>query len=202
MMLPYQVTMIPVFLIFTRIGWANTLKPLWIGAFFAPPFYLFLLRQFFLTIPRDLEDAAKIDGCSYFGIYSRIMLPLIRPAITSVVIFQFMAAWNDFMGPLIYIQDRELATLSPALQAFRSAHKAEWSLLMAGARSILSTHWNVSVESSASFCIRFYEEWLLNGLSRAQAWRKTVLSQIDNNKVFDGDKAYSWAAFSLAGDWR
>jgi len=131
MMLPYQVTMIPVFLIFTRIGWVNTLRPLWIAGFFAPPFYVFLLRQFFLTIPKDLEDAAKIDGCSYFGIYVRVMLPLIKPAITSVVIFQFMAAWNDFVGPLIYIQDRELATLSLALQAFQSAHEAEWSLLMA-----------------------------------------------------------------------
>jgi len=131
MMLPYQVTMIPLFLIFTRIGWVNTLRPLWIGAFFAPAFYVFLLRQFFLTIPKDLEDAAKIDGCGYFGIYARVMLPLIKPAVISVVIFQFMAAWNDFLGPLIYIQDRDLATLSLALQAFQSIHGAEWSLLMA-----------------------------------------------------------------------
>jgi ABC-type glycerol-3-phosphate transport system permease component len=130
-MLPSQVTMIPLFLIFTRIGWVNTLRPLWIGAFFAPAFYVFLLRQFFLTIPKDLEDAAKIDGCGYFGIYARVMLPLIKPAVISVVIFQFMAAWNDFLGPLIYIQDRDLATLSLALQAFQSIHGAEWSLLMA-----------------------------------------------------------------------
>lgn len=78
----------------------------------------------------------------------------------------------------------------------------EWSLLMAGARSVLSTHWEVPAESSAAFCIRFYEEWLLKGLSRAQAWRNAVLSQLDGNKIFDGDQAYNWAAFSLAGDWR
>jgi hypothetical protein len=78
----------------------------------------------------------------------------------------------------------------------------EWSLLMAGARSVLSTHWNIPVESSAAFCIRFYEEWLLNGLSRAQAWRMAVLSQMGDNTPFDGDQAYRWAAFSLAGDWR
>ncbi len=131
MMLPYHVTMIPVFLIFTRIGWVNTLRPLWIGSFFAPAFYVFLLRQFFLTIPKDLEDAAKIDGCGYFRIYAQIMLPLIRPAIISVVIFQFMAAWNDFIGPLIYVQDRKLVTLSLALQAFQSGHESEWRLLMA-----------------------------------------------------------------------
>jgi tetratricopeptide (TPR) repeat protein len=78
----------------------------------------------------------------------------------------------------------------------------EWSLLMAGAASVLSTHWNIPVESSADFCIRFYEEWLLNGTSRAQAWRNAVLSQMDDNKGFEGDRAYRWAAFSLAGDWR
>lgn len=78
----------------------------------------------------------------------------------------------------------------------------EWSLLMAGARSVLSTHWNIPVEGSADFCIRFYEEWLLNGLSRAQAWRNAVLSQLDDNKAFEGEQAYHWAAFSLAGDWR
>jgi hypothetical protein len=78
----------------------------------------------------------------------------------------------------------------------------EWSLLIAGARSVLSTHWNIPVEGSAAFCIRFYEEWLLNGVSRAQAWRNTVLSQMDDKKPFEGDQAYRWAAFSLAGDWR
>ena len=78
----------------------------------------------------------------------------------------------------------------------------EWSLLMGGARSVLSTHWNIPVESSADFSIRFYEEWLLSGLSRAQAWRNAILSQMHDNKAFEGEQAYHWAAFSLAGDWR
>jgi len=78
----------------------------------------------------------------------------------------------------------------------------EWSMLMAGASSVLSTHWYIPVDSSATFCINFYDKWLLNGLSRAQAWRSAVLDQMDDNKAFDGDRAYHWASFSLAGDWR
>ena len=78
----------------------------------------------------------------------------------------------------------------------------EWSLLIAGTNSVLSTHWNIPVESSADFCIRFYEEWLINRLSRAQAWRIAVLSLMDDSKPFDGKNAYNWASFSLAGDWR
>ncbi|MCX7919346.1 MAG: carbohydrate ABC transporter permease [bacterium] len=131
MMLPAQVTMIPIFLIFTKLGWVNTLKPLWVPAFLGNAFFIFLLRQFFLTIPTDLEDAAKIDGCSYFSIFVRIMLPLIRPAIATVVIFQFMGAWNDFLNPLIYIHDKDLMTLSLGLQSFFNLHGAEWSKLMA-----------------------------------------------------------------------
>jgi multiple sugar transport system permease protein len=107
MMIPPQVTMIPVFLIFKWLGWYNTLTPLWIGSFFGTAFYIFLLRQFMMGIPRDLEDSAKIDGCSYFGIYWRIILPLIKPAIATVGIFTFVNVWNDFMGPLIYLSHQE-----------------------------------------------------------------------------------------------
>ncbi|MFB3895438.1 MAG: carbohydrate ABC transporter permease [bacterium] len=131
MMLPAQVIMIPVFLIFTKLGWVNTLKPLWVPAFLGNAFFIFLLRQFFLTIPTDLEDAAKIDGCGYTTIFFRIMLPLIRPAIATVIIFQFMGAWNDFLNPLIYINDKELMTLSLGLESFFNLHSAEWSKLMA-----------------------------------------------------------------------
>lgn len=131
MMLPAQVTMIPVFLIFTKLGMVNTLKPLWLPTFFGTAFFIFLLRQFFLTIPRDLEDAAKIDGCGYLRIFWKIMLPLIKPALTAVVIFQFMWAWNDFLNPLIYIHDKDLMTLTIGLQSFNHLHGAEWSLLMA-----------------------------------------------------------------------
>ncbi len=131
MMLPAQVTMIPVFLIFTKLGWVNSFKPLWVPAFFGNAFFIFLLRQFFLTIPIDLEDAAKIDGCGYFKTFTQIMLPLIRPALAAIVIFQFMWTWNDFLNPLIYINDKNLMTLSIALESFLSLHGAEWSKLMA-----------------------------------------------------------------------
>jgi multiple sugar transport system permease protein len=131
MMLPAQVTMIPIFLIFAKLGWVNTLKPLWVPAFLGNAFFIFLLRQFFLTIPTDLEDAAKIDGCSYITIFFKIMLPLIRPAIATVIIFQFMGAWNDFLNPLIYINDKDLMTLSLGLQSFFNLHSTEWSKLMA-----------------------------------------------------------------------
>jgi len=131
MMLPVQVTMIPVFLIFSKLGMVNTLKPLWLPTFFGTAFFIFLLRQFFLTIPRDLEDAAKIDGCGYLRIFWKIMLPLIKPALTAVVIFQFMWTWNDFLGPLIYIYDKHLMTLTIGLQSFNHLHGSEWSLLMA-----------------------------------------------------------------------
>ncbi|MBN1351558.1 carbohydrate ABC transporter permease [candidate division KSB1 bacterium] len=131
MMLPHQVTMIPLYLIYSKIGWVNSLKPLWAPSFFGHAFFIFLLRQFYKTIPRDFMDAAKIDGCNYFQIYWKIMFPLVRPAIITIVIFQFMWSWNDFLGPLIYIHDRLLMTMSQALQALQSANSSEWSMLMA-----------------------------------------------------------------------
>ncbi|MBM3474622.1 MAG: ABC transporter permease subunit [Armatimonadetes bacterium] len=137
MMLPPQVTMVPVFLIVRKLHWYNTLTPLWLPSFFGSAFFIFLLRQFLMTIPRDLEDAAKIDGCSYFGLYWRIMLPLIRPALAAVAIFQFLGSWNDFMGPLIYINDLRLTPLSLGLFQFQQEHAAEWGMLMAG--SLLMT---------------------------------------------------------------
>ena len=133
MMLPGAVTMIPVFLIFKSLGWVDTLRPLWVPAFFGGAFNIFLLRQFFMTIPRELEDAAKIDGCSFFGIYSRIMLPLIKPALAAVIILTFMGAWNNFMGPLIYISSPEKMPMAYALQLFQSSHGGEYNLMMAAA---------------------------------------------------------------------
>jgi multiple sugar transport system permease protein len=133
MMLPAAVTMIPTFLIFRYFGWVDTLRPLWFPSFFAPPFFVFLLRQFFMTIPTELEDAARIDGCSYFRIYWSIMLPQIKPALAAVGIIHFLAVWNDFMGPLIYISSPEKMTGSYALQLFQSAHSGEWAMLMAAA---------------------------------------------------------------------
>jgi len=137
MMLPPQVTMVPVFLIVRNLHAYNTLVPLWLPSFFGSAFFIFLLRQFLMTIPRDLEDAAKIDGCSYFGLFWRIMLPLIRPALAAVAIFQFLGSWNDFMGPLIYLNDLRLTPLSLGLFQFQQEHAAEWGMLMAG--SLLMT---------------------------------------------------------------
>ena len=137
MMLPGAVTMIPVFLIFRTLGWVDTLRPLWIPSFFGGAFSVFLLRQFFMTIPGDLEDAAKIDGCTYFGIYWRIMLPLIKPALAALTIMTFMGSWNNFMGPLIYINSPEKMPLAYALQLFQGAHGAEYGLLMAASTLVM-----------------------------------------------------------------
>jgi len=133
MMLPRQVTMIPVFIIFRALGWVNTFKPLIIPAFFGgSAFAIFLLRQFYMTIPVALDDAARIDGCSSFDIYWRIILPLAKPALATVSIFAFMYHWNDFMTPLIYINSMEKYTISLGLSNFSVMRGlTEWNLLMA-----------------------------------------------------------------------
>jgi len=131
MMLPGQVTMVPQFLIYRYLGWYNTLLPLWAPSFLGSAFFIFMLRQFMKSIPKDIEDAAKIDGCGYFGIYWRIMLPLIKPALAAVAIFTFMGAWNNFMGPLIYLNDERLYPLSLGIYQFRMEHSAEYSMMMA-----------------------------------------------------------------------
>jgi ABC-type glycerol-3-phosphate transport system permease component len=137
LMIPAQVTMIPVFLIFKSIGWYNTLRPLWVGSFFGSAFYIFLLRQFMRGIPTDLEDSAKIDGCGYLGIYARIILPLIKPALAAIGIFTFMGTWNDFMGPLIYLNDQRLYPLSLGLFALQVFQGGNYGLMMAA--SVLMT---------------------------------------------------------------
>jgi multiple sugar transport system permease protein len=128
MMIPFPVLMVSLFSIFrflgdhTPIQFLGTFKPLWIGSFFGSAFNVFLLRQFFMTIPVELSDAARIDGCSEFAIFWRIVLPLSRPALIVVALFTFMAAWNDFLGPLVYLQRPEQYTLALGLQAFQSQH--------------------------------------------------------------------------------
>jgi len=131
MILPAQVTLIPTFTIFKWLGWIGSIKPLVVPSFFGSAFSVFLLRQFFLTIPNELSDAAKIDGCSELAIYSRIVLPLARPALATVGLFTFIGAWNDFLGPLMYLNDERSYTLSLGLQRFVSQHGAEWAMLMA-----------------------------------------------------------------------
>lgn len=131
MMLPGAVTMMPQFLIFRQLHWIDTLLPLWVPSFFGAAFNIFLLRQFFLGIPQELEDAAKIDGCGPFTTWWRVMLPLVKPALAAVTIMQFLAAWKDFMGPLIYISSPQKMPVSYVLQLYNSVHGGEPGLLMA-----------------------------------------------------------------------
>ncbi len=131
LMLPFQVTMIPLYIIFRQLGWIGTFAPLIVPNFFGSAFDIFLLRQFFLGIPRELSDAARIDGCGHLRIYWRIVLPLAKPALATVALFEFLYNWNDFMGPLIYLQDNTMYTLSLGLQEFQSMRQPEPQLLMA-----------------------------------------------------------------------
>lgn len=131
MMLPEQVTLIPQYLLFKMLGWIDSWAPLWIPAWFGGAFSIFLLRQFFLTIPNDLEDAAKIDGAGHLTTYLKIMLPLIKPALATVVIFAFMGSWNNFLGPLIYVNSTDKFPISLALRLFQRLHSAEYGLMMA-----------------------------------------------------------------------
>lgn len=137
MMIPPQVTMIPVFLIMKFLGWIDTLTALIVPAFFGGAFGTFLLRQFFATIPVDLEDAARIDGCGRFRIFWRIILPLSKPALVSLALFTFMMYWNDLLGPVIYLSSVEKATLTIGLANLQSdVMTTRYDLLMAG--SVLS----------------------------------------------------------------
>ena len=131
MMLPGQVTMIPTFLIFNKIGWYNTLKPLWVPAVFGNAFSIFLLRQFMMTLPSDLEDAAKIDGCGHFRIYTTIALPLIKPALAVIAVQTFQGAWNNFLGPYIYVNTKDKMTIALGLQWFKSEHLSLYGEMMA-----------------------------------------------------------------------
>ena len=131
MMLPDAVTMMPRFLIFRELHWIDTLLPLWVPSFFASAFSVFLLRQFFMGIPQELEDAAKIDGCGPFTTWWRVMMPLVKPALAAVTIMTFLGAWKDFLGPLIYISSPEKMPLSYVLQLYNAAHGGEPGLLMA-----------------------------------------------------------------------
>lgn len=131
MMIPYQVTMIPLYIIYTKMHFIGTIIPLVLPAFFGGAYYIFLLRQFFRTIPDALIESATIDGAKDFTIFTKIMLPLCKPAITSVAIFTFLANWSDFLGPLLYLTNDEQFTLSLGLQAFMQTHYVEWGPLMA-----------------------------------------------------------------------
>jgi multiple sugar transport system permease protein len=139
MLLPPQVTMIPTFILWTIPGWIDSLKPLIVPAFFGGgAFFIFLLRQFFLTIPTEIEDAARMDGCGNFRIFWHVALPLTRPALATVALFSFVFHWNDFLGPLIYTQTIEKKTLAVGLSAFKTLHGTEYHLLMAASVAVLA----------------------------------------------------------------
>ena len=138
MMLPRQVTLIPTFILFTRVfGWKDTFYPLIVPSFFAVPFFVFLLRQFYMTLPFELDDAATIDGCSKFGVFLRILLPLSKPALAAVAIFSFQFHWNDFFYPLIYLFDKDKFTLALGLRFFQGNYGTDWHYLMAASLVVM-----------------------------------------------------------------
>jgi len=131
MMLPYQVIMVPMFTIFKVVGWLDTFLPLTVPSFLGNAFFIFLLRQFFMTLPADMTDAARLDGCSELQIYRSIVLPLARPALATVALFTFMNSWNDFLGPLIYLFDDRKYTLSLGLAMYSDQYGSFFGQLMA-----------------------------------------------------------------------
>jgi multiple sugar transport system permease protein len=131
LMLPYQVIMIPVYIIFRQLGWLDTFLPLIVPTFLGNAFYIFLIRQFFLSIPKDLEDAARVDGASSFRILWQIFLPNSAPVILTVVLFSFVGSWNDFFGPLLYLRKLEQMTVSVGLTMFAGYRSPNWTAVMA-----------------------------------------------------------------------
>jgi multiple sugar transport system permease protein len=139
MMVPFPVLMVPTFALFHHLDWIGTFRPLWVPAWFGSAFYIFLLRQFFRTIPFELSESARIDGASEWMTFRSIMLPLAKPALTVVALFTFMATWNDFLGPLIYLTDQRLFTLGLGLQQFQSQQGGtDWNLLMAASAMVIA----------------------------------------------------------------
>ena len=140
MMIPFQVTMIPLYITFKNLGWLNSYKPLTIPMFFGNAYYIFLLRQFFLTIPQDLSDAARVDGCSHLRIFVNIVLPLSKQVLTVVALFQFMGAWNNYLGPLIYLNREELFPLALGLRQLRASFQEEllWPHMMAASTAVIA----------------------------------------------------------------
>ena len=136
--LPYAILIVPQFIIFSELGWVDTFLPLTFPLFFGGgAFNIFLLRQFFRTIPEDLADAARIDGSSEFGIYWRIMMPLAKPALITVGIFTFLNAWNDLLGPIIYLRSPTNFTIAVGLASFRSTLDVSWDLQMAASTAMV-----------------------------------------------------------------
>jgi ABC-type glycerol-3-phosphate transport system permease component len=130
LLMPFVVRLVPLFILFQKLGWINTFLPLVVPAFFGTPLFIFLMRQFFLTIPAELVDAARIDGAGELAIWWRIMLPLSKPVLAAVAIFSFQNTWNDFLGPLVFLQKAEVKTIILGLYGLMGM-QAEWQLVMA-----------------------------------------------------------------------
>jgi ABC-type glycerol-3-phosphate transport system permease component len=133
MMLPTSVTLIPVFVIFSKIGLSNTIVPLVLPYMMGIAFHIFLIRQFFMGIPKDMEESAFIDGANLFQILVRIMIPMVKPALATITIFTFIWTWNDFMGPLLYLGEERKFTVMLALNFFKTQHNVQWNMMMAAA---------------------------------------------------------------------
>jgi multiple sugar transport system permease protein len=136
MMIPYAVTMVPVYMVYARLRMIGTWLPLIVPTYFGVPFFIFLLRQFFMGLPKDLDESARIDGSNEFNTYVRVMLPLCKPAVLTIAIFQLLGSWNDFTGPLIYLQRSSMYTLQIGLQQFKTAHTTAWPEMMAASTLI------------------------------------------------------------------
>ncbi len=133
LMVPYQVTLIPTFLLFKAFRWIDTYLPLTVPAFTGSAFFIFLMRQYMMTIPLELDDAARIDGCNRLQVLLRILVPLCKPPLTLVVVFTFLGVWNDFLGPLIFLNESEKYTLAIGLSLLRGRVGTDYNLLMAAA---------------------------------------------------------------------
>ncbi|QKK08021.1 MAG: carbohydrate ABC transporter permease [Planctomycetota bacterium] len=139
MMIPFPVLMGPLYVLFKELGWIGTFRPLWVPSWFAGAFNVFLLRQFYMTIPREIDEAARIDGCSHWSTFVHVILPLSRPALAVVALLQFIAVWNDFLGPLVFLQRQDQFTLALGLALYQSqGGNVPWNLLMAASVLVLS----------------------------------------------------------------
>lgn len=157
MMLPGQVTMIPCYLIFRQLGWVNTILPLVVPSFFGGgAFNIFLLRQFMSGIPKDFDEAARIDGAGSLKIFTRIIIPMCRPVLTAVGIFTFMGVWNDFNGPLIYLYDQTKYTIALGLAFFKGLYTSQWNLMMAA---------TVLVMLPVLLIFFFAQDYIIDGIS-------------------------------------
>jgi multiple sugar transport system permease protein len=137
MMVPGVVTLVPLYILFARIGWVDTFLPLTVPVLLGSPFFIFLLRQFFLSLPNEMVEAAVMDGAGHVTIWWKIAMPNAMPALATAAVFSFIAAWNDFLGPLIFLNSRSKYTLALGLQVFLTEHSAEWGLLMAASTMVV-----------------------------------------------------------------